>query len=92
MNLTRNHKVVSSISGLVLSCNSDLIPSLGTSICRGFGPKNQKGKTIAVTIHIKLVVVGRSCYGTGETNPSRNHEVSGSIPGLTHWVKDPALL
>ena len=25
------------------------------------------------------------------TNPSRNHEVVGSIPGLTHWVKDPAL-
>ena len=25
------------------------------------------------------------------TNPTRNHEVSGSIPGLAHWVKDPGL-
>ena len=26
------------------------------------------------------------------TNPTRNHEVTGSIPGLAPWVKDPALL
>ena len=25
-------------------------------------------------------------------NPTRNHEVVGSIPGLTQWVKDLALL
>ena len=28
----------------------------------------------------------------GEMNPTRNHEVVGSIPGLDQWVTDPTLL
>ena len=31
------------------------------------------------------------CHGAAKMNPTRNHEVSGSIPGLTQWVKDPVL-
>ena len=33
-----------------------------------------------------------SHHGTAEINPTRNHDVVGSIPGLTPWVKDLALL
>ena len=35
---------------------------------------------------------GSSCRGAVETNPTRNHEVAVSIPGLAQWVKDLALL
>ena len=32
--------------------------------------------------------LGRSsCCGTAETNPTRNHEVAGSIPGLAKWLR-----
>ena len=29
--------------------------------------------------------------GAEEVNRTRNHEVSGSIPGLAQWDKDPVL-
>ena len=39
-----------------------------------------------------LRMAWRSRRGAGEMNLTSNHEVVGSIPGLTQWVKDLALL
>ena len=40
----------------------------------------------------KKVKLGSSHHGAAETNPTRNHEVVGLIPGLNQWLKDLALL
>ena len=38
----------------------------------------------------KKLVKWSSWRGSREVNPTRNHEVAGSMPGLAQWVKDPA--
>ena len=38
----------------------------------------------------KILYHGSSCHGT-VVNESKNHDVAGSIPGLTQRVKDPVL-
>ena len=37
------------------------------------------------------ILSGSSHRGAVETNPTRNYEVAGSIPGLAQWVKDLVL-
>ena len=41
---------------------------------------NKKNKNIGVPVVVQWL-----------TNPTRNHEVAGSVPALAQWVNDPAL-
>ena len=39
-------------------------------------------ETLSKEIEDLRIMLGSSCRGTAEANPTRNHEIAGSIPGL----------
>ena len=49
-------------------------------------PQPERSKTRIKTLELGVPIVAQWL-----TNPTRNHEVAGSIPALAQWVNDPAL-
>ena len=52
----------------------------GTGLISGLGIPKTKNKILGVPDVAQWL-----------TNPTRNYDVAGSVPGLIQWVKDPAL-
>ena len=71
------------------------VPSLTREFLCAAGRSKKKEKfgvpTLVQWVKNQNVATWSSHHGALETNPTRNHEVADSIPGLTQWVKDLVL-
>ena len=65
--------------------------------CRELWHRSQTWLGSGVAVAVVFSFTNKSSFwsshgGAVEMNSTRNHEVSGSIPGLAQWVEDPVLL
>jgi len=67
-------------------------PSLCTSVARNTEITNLEScLELELQCLPKMFTPGVPVVAQWLTNPTRNHEVAGSVPALAQWVKDPAL-
>ena len=52
---------------------------------------NEKDLVSSIQVFIKNLCSGVPVVAQWLTNPTRNHEVAGSVPALAQWVNDLAL-
>ena len=53
--------------------------------------KKKRSNIVISENEVKISNVGVPVVAQWLTNPTRNHEVAGSIPALAQWVNNPAL-
>ena len=72
-------------------CSSNMASETSPSVCLWYLPLRLLHILPVIASQFKKRFFWSSHWGVAETNLTRYHEVSGSIPGFDEWVKDLAL-